>query len=230
MRRNVRGVDTLADLRRQHRVAIVRSYLTDDLVERAALQASAHRLYDQIYGSMQVGPDDVLEDLDDVAGDGLEDIDDEPEDTFSGAAIVLIVQGDEQHTYDDGDSAPLHCTIVFLGDLDRMSDEERAEVIETARHIGQTTAPFTAQPVSAAQFGDEEVKIIESPDLVDVRNLATAPAGIGARAASVEHPLWLPHVSGLDDRPEVRFDRVGAWLGDSKYNFELGGMSDPSPE
>jgi hypothetical protein len=208
------------DLREQYRRAVVRAQLTEDLTERAALQASAALLHSELYGSADIGLP-VLEDAGQAppAAAGQ----------FSGGVIALLVEGDESVEYGDGDTAPLHATIAFVGDATEMDDTERAEMIEAARHIGQTIGPFAATPVSAATFGNDEVQIIEHPRLVEVRNLALAPPRIAARAAAAEHPLWLPHVSGLDDREEVRFDRVGAWLGKERVNFDLTGHA-PVPD
>ncbi len=207
----------------------MRSHLTTDLVERAALQASANLLYDQIYGDEPGAVDDMgleyglEEDLDDAV-----EVDDD--EGFSGAVIVLVVEGDEEVDYADGDSAPMHCTVLFAGDIDEMDDSERAELVETARHIGATTPPFDAEPVSRAQFGDEDVCLIESPHLVHVRSIAVAPPRLAARAEANEHPLWLPHVTGLNpERGPVRFDRVATMIGDDRYEFPLEGSPITAP-
>jgi hypothetical protein len=212
-------VDTVADLRQQHRRAVVRSHLTTDLVERAALQAAANELYDQIYDSGQGAVDD----------NGLEygleeDLDDDDDDEFSGGVIVLMVEGDQEAQYADGDSVPLHCTILFAGDTAEFADGEGSDLFQTAEHIGQTIPPFSADPVSAAQFGDEDVCLIESPILVQVRTIALATPRLAAKAEANEHPLWLPHVTGLDpDAGPVRFDRVAAMVGDERHEFPLEG-------
>jgi hypothetical protein len=212
-------VDTLADLRQRHRRAVVRSHLTTDLAERAALQASAALAYDRIYDCLR-GGGDVLEDNElEYAGveDDIEDVGETSEDEgFSGAVLVLLVEGEELVEYTDGDYAPLHCTVVFLGDMDDLGPGCTDHLVEAARHIGASVPPFSASPVSAATFGDEDVHIIEAPELASVRSMALAQPDLADAAGQAEHPLWLPHVSGLDDREDVRFDRVGAWLGDDR--------------
>lgn len=143
---------------------------------------------------------------------------------FDGAVLALLVAGDDTHTYDDGDAAPLHCTICFLGPASELDAHQQQRCLDMARNIGEDFAPFDAQVVSPAQFGDTPVGLLEHPALTRIRDTALADPTIGElRDANDEHPGYLPHVSGLDDRDRVRFDRVAAMLGGDVTEFPLTG-------
>ena len=180
-------------MRADYRDVLLRSHRTSDLRERAALQASAAQLREALVAS-----------------------------GFDGAVIALLVEGDEQVTYDDGDAAPLHCTICFLGPADALTPVAKRRVETVARRIGEDFAPFEAKVVSPAEFGETPVGILEHPALTDVHAQALADRTISTLVDdNDEHPQWLPHVSGLDDRPTVRFDRVAAMIGGSNTVFPL---------
>ena len=143
---------------------------------------------------------------------------------FDGAVLALLVAGNDTYAYDDGDEAPLHCTICFLGPASELTPVQKQRCVDMAKRIGEDFAPFDANVVSPAQFGDTPVGLLEAPALNDIRDAALADGTIGAlRAANDEHPGYLPHVSGLDDRDSVRFDRVAAMLGGDTTEFPLSG-------
>lgn len=197
-------------MRVMYRALMVGSRRTTDLGERAALQASAAVLRRAL-----------------LASGG-----------FDGAALVLIVEGDETHTYDDGESAPLHCTIKYLGPAADLSTIDKHRVISTAQRIGNAVGPFTAGINAEAGFGPDgntPVKIIEADELNTVRDLALDDATVRHYGElNDEHPQWIPHIAGLDDRDDVRFDRVGAFLGGTNHIYDLTGTQtldkDPDSE
>jgi len=181
-------------VRDAHRRAVVRSCLTNDRYERVVLQASAHRLFAALHAS-----------------------------AFEGAAILLLVEGDDTVEYGDGDEAPLHCTVCFLGNAADMSDQARAGVIDTVGKIAGSLTPFTAPVQAESRFGETPVRLIEHSDLELARQIALSDPYVDALASSYEdHPHYLPHVSGLDDRDDVRFDRISASLGGEDHVFALG--------
>jgi hypothetical protein len=181
-------------VRDAYRRAVVRSCLTRDRDERAALQASAQRFYRALHAS-----------------------------AFDGAAILLLIEGDDTFRYGDGDEAPLHCTVCFLGNNADLDDECRNQIIDTTGRIAETLDPFTAPVQAESRFGDVPVRLIEHEDLGLARQIALANPVVDAFASSYEeHPHYLPHVSGLDDREAVRFDRISASLGGDDHVFALG--------
>ena len=178
----------------------MRSCLTHDHTERAALQASAHHLYAALHAS-----------------------------AFEGAAILLLCEGDDTYEYGDGDEAPLHCTVCFLGNAADLTPDARSRVIDVTGQIGAALDPFEAPVASPAQFGDTPVRLIEHEDLGLARQIALADPYVDALALTYEdHPHFLPHVSGLGDRDTVRFDRIAASLGGDDYVFPLGEAYTPA--
>ena len=188
-------------VRERYRRAVVRSCLTNDHTQRAALQASAHRLYAALHGS-----------------------------AFDGAAILLLCEGDDTYKYDDGDEAPLHCTVCFLGNNAELTDEARQRIVETTHLIGASLDPFTANVQAESEFGGTPVRLIEHEELGLARQIALADPTVDALASTYEdHPHYLPHVSGLDDRESVRFDRIAASFGGDDHVFALGEPYTPAP-
>jgi hypothetical protein len=181
-------------VRERYRRAVVRSCLTHDHTERAALQASAHHLYAALHAS-----------------------------AFEGAAILLLCEGDDTFKYSDGDEAPLHCTVCFLGNNAELTDEARGQIVDVTGRIAESLDPFTANVQAESKFGDVPVRLVEHDGFGLARQIALADPVVDALAASYEeHPHYLPHVSGLDDRDAVRFDRIAASLGGEDYTFPLG--------
>lgn len=181
-------------VRERYRRVVVRSCLTHNLIERAGLQAAARRFYAAMHAS-----------------------------GFEGAAIVLLCEGDDTYSYDDGDTAPLHCTICFLGNAADMAPDQRSHIVDVTGQISDYLTPFDAPVVSAAKFGGTPVRLVEHGDIDYARTLALADPTVDALASTYEdHPHYLPHVSGLDDRETVRFDRIAALLGGDDHVFPLG--------
>jgi len=181
-------------VRERYRRAVVRSCLTHDVTERAGLQASAHHLYAALHAS-----------------------------AFEGAAILLLCEGDETIDYGDGDVAPMHCTVCFLGNAADMTPECRRHIVDAAAEIAGELDPFDAPVTSPAQFGDTKVRLIEHEDIGLARQIALADPIIDAFASTYEdHPHFIPHVSGLGETDTVRFDRLAASLGGDMHVFRLG--------
>jgi hypothetical protein len=187
-----------------YRRFLVRSHLTADLHERASLQAAAAHIRQVLRAA---------------AG-------------FGGTAIVLLAEGDDQVTYNDGNSAPLHCTVCFLGPAADLTPIERERVIVVTKRLGEDFAPFEARVVSPAEFGDETVSLVEHPALNDIRDAALADHTVNwLREQNDEHPNYLPHVSGLDGQESVRFDRIAAMIGgDTSNTYPLAGTQTPDAD
>ena len=183
--------------RREFRRLSMRAGLCADPVERQTLRASAAALFEALHGSANGG--------------------------FDGAIIGLLVEGDDVVEYDDGDTSPLHCTIAFLGPHRDLDADARAAITSVVRQIASEIDPFEAHIVSPAKFGDTPVKIIEHEDVILARMLCDQDQIVGKlRADNDEHPGFLPHVSGLNGRDTVRFDRVAAMLGGENTIIALG--------
>jgi hypothetical protein len=193
-------------LRAEYRRLRLRSHLTVDLHERAALQASATTIARALHGA--------------AVGD------------FDGTVIALLVEGDETHEYGDGDEAALHCTICFLGPASNLTAFEKNRITIIAKRIGEDFGPFTARSQSPAEFGDTPVRLVEHPEIAEIHDTALADRTVGFLADTNEtHPHFLPHVSGLDDREDVRFDRVAAMIGGDNRVFPLtGGTQTETPD
>lgn len=192
------GPDTRTALRAEYRRISVRSRRTRDMNERAALQAAAGALHRALYAS---------------AG-------------FNGAVIALLVEGDDEVDYEDGDSAPLHCTVCFLGDAADIDDDDLTAILTTTEHVASRIVPFDADVVSPAEFGETPVTLVEHENINGARDYVLADPTIATLAGfGEEHPGYLPHVSGLDDRETVRFDRLAAMIGGDIHEFPLGQTS-----
>src|SRR5262245_5126280 len=112
----------------------VRAALTTDLEERAVLQASANRL-DRDIRHARAGIRPVIA----TAG-------------FDGAAIVLA-SDDGTVTYHDGETAPLHCTLAYLGDAANLSSIQRRAAGNAATRVAANLDSFTPTVLSPARFG-----------------------------------------------------------------------------
>jgi hypothetical protein len=187
-------------LRADYRRAVVRSHLTVDLHERAELQAIAASAWRALTGA---------------AG-------------FDGCVIALLVEGNEQVEYPDGTTGPKHCTICFCGDAAALDDTQIQALDLTAERIGQFLGPVEADVASPAKFGDTDVWLVESDDIAAARDIAFDDADVAELAiANEDHPHYIPHVSGLGDRDNVRFDRVAVLVGGEKHVFPLAGPAEP---
>lgn len=186
-----------AALRAAYRRTVVRSHLTTDLRERATLQASAAELWGTLTAS---------------AG-------------FDGATIMLLVEGDDQVTYPDGGSGPLHCTICYCGPAADLDDNEKMGLVDAGRRVADNLDPFEAGINGPAVFGGETpVKLVEHEDLLAARHYAMDdPLVVRLDNEHNDHPIYTPHVSGLGDVDTGRFDRVAVTLGDEQHVYPLGG-------
>ena len=190
-------------LRADYRRAVVRSHLTTNLHERGAQQAIAAAALSALRGSAE----------------------------FDGSAIVLLAEGDETVTYPDGTNGPLHCTICYCGPAGELDDNQVAALDHTAERIGQFLPPVEAHVQSPAQFGDTPVWLVESDDIATARDLAFDDGDVAELAIGHEdHPHYIPHVSGLGDRDNVRFDRVAVMVGGEQHVFPLQGPATPDED
>lgn len=196
--------DELARLREQRLRIRVRSALTTDLQERAMLQASAASIAADI----------------ELARDGIRRAMRASADGFNGCCIVLLADEGEME-YATGERAPLHCTIAYLGDTDYVPYRRQEAAKDVAEKIAAALNPFTPTPLSPARFGDEDVLLVEHPDIQYARDIAMSDPEVGEMVDSYpdRHPHFIPHVSGAEEAP--RFDRVGLWWGDERFEYPM---------
>lgn len=211
------NIDTglIAALRKKRRRMRVRAGLTNNVYERAVLQASAVQIDNEIEEA-RVGIRPVR------ASSG----------GFEGAVIVLLCDHGEVE-YADGEHCPMHCTICYLGKSKDLDGYQRNAARNVMEQIASNLKPFEATALSPARFGDEDVMLVEAPEIQQARDIAMADNLVGRTVDDYpdKHPHFIPHVAGTDDAPY--FDRVGLWLGDEgREELPLGGMSaavfDPS--
>lgn len=193
-------------LRQEYRRTSMRAALAADPIERIGLTAAANRLFEALHGAA-------------------------PSANFDGAVIALLAEGNDQVTYPDGGSSPLHCTIAYLGDAQGLDDRQTAGVMTLCGEIAKLLDPFEASVVSPAQFGDTPVHIVEHEDVQAARIMADEDEIVGQlRADNDEHPHFVPHVSGLGESDTIRFDRVAAMIGGTIYEFPLGTGTTQTPD
>jgi hypothetical protein len=187
--------ETRVAIRAAYRQLSVRSRRTHDMTERASLQAAAGHLRRTLTAS---------------AGQ------------FNGAVIVLLVEGDEEVDYGDGDTAPLHCTLCFLGDAEDLGDDDLSTILTHTERCASQIDPFDAEVVSPAEFGETPVCLVEHENINGARDYVLEDPTVATLAGFGEdHPGYLPHVSGLDDRETVRFDRIAVMTGGDIHEFPL---------
>lgn len=181
----------------------VRAGLTADLAERAILQASVQAITLEIQEARAGRP--IL-----AAGPPA----------FDGAVIVLIAD-EGTVDYADGDSAPQHCTIAYLGNQADLTDDDRRHVHAAAQRLAANLGSFTPNVLSPARFGDDDVLLVEHPDIQRARDIAMTDRNVARLVlGSDAHPHYIPHVTGATHAPT--FGHVGAWMGDDRTEYPLG--------
>ncbi|KUN37682.1 hypothetical protein AQJ30_15470 [Streptomyces longwoodensis] len=152
--------------------------------------------------------------------------------THTGAMIALIpAEEDAQRlALEDGELADeLHCTLMFLGDADDWSSEQRVSLAESVTDYAQT-APIAAHVFGAAHWnphGDEPVWVWSvgddrdnrDPDALTLQDMRYAAAYAVFDALEPlpeipdQHSSWHPHVTAIYSADTDRFadliDRVG---------------------
>lgn len=147
----------------------------------------------------------------------------------SSALIALLPVGDREITYADGDRAPMHLTLAYMGDADNYDKDDIDRFDKVVTDLADEIPPFTAKVAGHATLGEDgdTVCLVESDDLADCRDWVMSDAGLRkAVEGASTHPHWIPHVTGLDDanyEDEVEFDRVALWAGDQRREYPLRG-------
>jgi hypothetical protein len=146
---------------------------------------------------------------------------------MDGVLMVALPQKRGTVTYTDGDVAPLHQTMVWIGTTDSIPQSAVYHLIQLTNDIAQKYGPAMATVIGAGWLGKdlEPIVITSSDDLTAMRNeFANHPHTMELMQGGEHHPTWIPHVAGWEssDFGEViLFDRLGLWYGDVKYEVPL---------
>jgi hypothetical protein len=154
----------------------------------------------------------------------------------TGVVIVALPADGGEITYNDGDTAPIHQTLVYLGSVDELSTGERDAVRNVAGVLAAEVEPFDATAIGRATLGadGDEVVLTEADELQLLHDLALGnPVVAEMYEARNGHPSWISHITGSDAATgdTIRFDRIGVWFGPSKTELPLRGTApqDPGP-
>lgn len=140
---------------------------------------------------------------------------------MGGAALALLADRGTV-TYADGDTAPRHVTVAYLGPAAELDPGAVARLRGVARSLASIVgAPFTPEAVSPAKFGDEGVLLVEHGKLQRAREFVMADAMVAdLERRHSDHPHWVPHCAGATEAPTL--DAVGLMLGGEMERFPLG--------
>jgi hypothetical protein len=146
---------------------------------------------------------------------------------MDGVLMVALPQKRGTVEYKDGDVAPLHQTMVFMGTTETVPQSSVYHFIQLTNDIAQKYGPAMATIIGSGWLGVdlEKVVITSSQELTDMRNeFANHPHTLEILSGFDQHPTWIPHVAGwpTDEFGDViLFDRLGFWYGDVKYEVPL---------
>jgi hypothetical protein len=146
---------------------------------------------------------------------------------MNGITIVALPIGDKIITYRDGDTAPAHQTLVYMGDVNESSEEEKEHLIRILNDLTKGIPPILAKVAGTAILGPdhEPVALTETKELVSLRNhLIEDPMVMEMMSRAVQFPNYVSHVTGLDHLmygDSILFDRVALWFGQQRYVLPL---------
>lgn len=145
----------------------------------------------------------------------------------TGVVLVLIPDELDEIEYNDGDRAPAHSTLAYLGKIDDATDEEIADVRATAARLAEILpGPFEASVAGLATLGEkqDEVILVEAREIQDLHDVITSDSSCARMLDERnEHPHFVPHVSYPHAKAPtvVRFSKIGCWIGDDRVEYDL---------
>jgi hypothetical protein len=148
---------------------------------------------------------------------------------MDGVLMVALPQKRGTVTYSDGDIAPLHQTMVFMGTTENVPQSWVYHCIQLTNDIATKYGPAMATIIGSGNLGKdmEPIVITSSQELTDMRNeFANNQHIIQLMSGIEQHPTWIPHVAGWEFEKfgdVILFDRLGFWYGDTKYEIPLFG-------
>lgn len=160
--------------------------------------------------------------------------------TNTGALIVATPAADDPINEYSQESYS-HVTMVWFGEAEDLPEdllsEVRASVVEVAGRYG----PFDVHVSGVGLIGPDKasVLLLESEDLVDIRNDLCASPAVRSAWMMAEHqfPWWVCHTTvrydGVipEDPPNlIRVDALALWVAEVKTPYPLVGEGDSDDE
>lgn len=143
------------------------------------------------------------------------------------ALIVALPVGNQTVTYNDGDVAQVHETLIHLGDSALLTNDQVEGLASVVGDIADSTKMMYATVCGKGTLGpdSERVVLTESGDLVNLREALLARADIYEIVNNTkQHPWWISHISGMQNLQfgdYVIFDRLALWVGEDRREFKF---------
>ena len=150
---------------------------------------------------------------------------------MNGFCIVALPLGDNKVEYNDGDIAPVHQTLVYLGNAQNFDERTFYEVKLEVQELARLLPVISAKVCGRATLGPDAEKVIltESAELTSIRNALVSFSPIAdALARTTQYPNWISHLAGMNHLmygDYVTFNRLAVWFGPSFAEFPLGTRS-----
>jgi 2'-5' RNA ligase len=167
-------------------------------------------------------------------------------------AVIVALPDPDDPVYGVG-TEEKHITLAYLGSV-TTGQIGRLALDEILTDIAAGARPIEAAVAGRAILGPDAafVLLMDSPELTDIRNQLTRSDSIlGAHIDDEETwPTWIPHVTldypddadaqggedagydvgGADAIQTIRFDRLGLWHGDNRWEWTLGQRNNPEDD
>lgn len=147
---------------------------------------------------------------------------------MSGVVIVALPIGDKKVTYADGDTTPVHQTLVYLGDSENVTPHEAARVMVEVETIADFNQPAIIKVSGKGTLGPEQERVIftESLEINAIREqLLDNPIIQEVMMKAEQHPNWIPHITGMQNLTygdHIIVNRLAVWYGDDRREYPLG--------
>lgn len=142
---------------------------------------------------------------------------------MDGVLMVALPATRGTVTYEDGDVAPLHQTMVWIGTTESIPQRAVYQLIQLTNDIAKKYFSVVSTVIGSGVLGidSEKIVITQSRELTNIRDeFIENPYVIELMQHTEQHPTWIPHVSGWGEAKfgdVILFDRLGLWYGDVKY-------------
>ena len=158
------------------------------------------------------------------------------QDRVTGVGIFLLPHSDHPVNAMSTEDMP-HVTTVWLGDLGEDFDISPGDIRQDVRTEAAKFQATYADVMQRGTLGDNEADVLflDVTSLAPLRDAMLSHETIHDQMKKAErHPEWTPHLTlGYPDRPssaadgdlptDILFDRVALWVGNSRYEYPLGG-------
>lgn len=142
--------------------------------------------------------------------------------------IVALPLGDRMVTYKDGDQAPAHQTLIYLGVKENVAAYDVAKIKVEVEAIAAAMSPAVAKVSGKGVLGEdqEQILITESVDMNVIREqLMDNPIIQEAMWKAEQYPNWIPHVTGMQNLKYgdiIVFNRLAVWYGEERTEYPIG--------